>query len=184
MLKMGKETSLSTEKQAQIVTLKQFKLFCTSNREEGERLVNKTAVHNSIMNYQNDTFKNRKRSGRPRVSSYCREDRVMHKVVIRSPMSSSKKNQAKLMERGTVVSDKTIQRGLSLDFGIKSCKPARKPRLPQAMKIKCLDFAKRHASWYIEMWKKVLFRYNSGGFFSQMRQLIACRNAGEQYADF
>ena len=35
---MGKKQSLSTEERAQIVTLdnKQFKVFCTSNREENE----------------------------------------------------------------------------------------------------------------------------------------------------
>jgi len=61
------------------------------------------------------------------------------------------------MGRGTLVSTKMIQRRLSLEFGLKSCKPARKPRLTQAMKKKRLDFANRHASWDIEMWKKVRF---------------------------
>ena len=54
------------------------------------------------------------------------------------------------MERGTVVSAKMIQRRLSLDLGLKSCKPVRKPRLTQAMMKKRIDFAKRHASWYID----------------------------------
>jgi len=74
----------------------------------------------------------------------------MHNVVIRSLMASSKGIQAKLMERGTVVSAKMIQRRLSLDLGLKSCKPVRKPRLTQAMMKKRIDFAKRHASWYID----------------------------------
>jgi len=46
---------------------------------------------------------------------------------------------------------------LSLDFGLKSCKPARKPSLTQAMKKKRTDFAKRHSIWDIDMWKKVHF---------------------------
>jgi len=105
--------------------------------------------------YQKEgTFEDRKSSGRPRVFS-CREDHVMRKVVICSPISSSKRIQAKLMERWTVVSAKMIQRRLSLDFGLKSCKPARKQCLTQAMRKKHLDFAKRHVSWDTEMWKKV-----------------------------
>ena len=42
-------------------------------------------------------------------------------------MSNSKKIQAKLMETCTVVSTKTVQHRLSLEFGVKSCKPAKKP---------------------------------------------------------
>jgi len=114
--------------------LKQSKLFCTSIAKKVK--VGKTVVNNAIMKYQIEgTFKDRKRSARPRVSS-CRDDRVMHKVVIRSPISSSKKIQSKLLERGTLGSTKTIQRRLFLEFGLKSCKPARKPRLTQAMKKK------------------------------------------------
>ena len=70
--------------------------------------------------------------------------RLMRKAVTHSPMSNSKKIQAKLMETATAISTKTIQRRLSLKFGFKSCKPARQSRLTQAMKKKRLDFAKRH----------------------------------------
>ena len=119
--------------------------------------VSKTDVHNAITKYQNEgIFTNRERSGRPKVTSR-REDRLMHKVVTRSPMSSSKKIQAKLIDTGTVVSTKTVQRRLSLEFGLKSCKPARKPYLTEAMKKKHLDFAERHADWNTEIWKRVLF---------------------------
>ena len=82
-------TSLSTEKWAQIVTLSNLNF---SVRQIAKKVkASKTAVHNAIMKYQNEgTFKDRKRSGLPWASS-CKGDRVMHKVVIRSPMSSSKK---------------------------------------------------------------------------------------------
>ena len=49
-------------------------------------------------------------------------------------MSSSKNIQGKLIDTGTVVSTKTIQCRLSLEFGLKLCKAARKPRLTEAMK--------------------------------------------------
>jgi len=63
----------------------------------------------------------------------------MHKVVIRSPLSYSKKIQS--MERGTVVITKTICRWI-----LASNLASRKSRLTQAMKQKRLDIAKRHAS--------------------------------------
>ena len=58
----------------------------------------------------------------------------MHQIVTRSPLSFSKKIQAKLMDTGTAVSTKTIQRRLSLEFGLKSYRPARNPRLTKTMK--------------------------------------------------
>ena len=86
---MGKKQSYSIEKRALIVTSSSVKF---SVRQIEKKLnVCKTAVHNAIMKYQNDGFfKNRKRSGRPIVTS-SREDRLMGKVVTRSPMSFSKK---------------------------------------------------------------------------------------------
>ena len=41
------------------------------------------------------------------------------------------------METCTAVSTKTIQRRLSQEFGLKSCKSAQKLRLTQAIKKKC-----------------------------------------------
>ena len=106
------------------------------------------------MKYQNEgvygVFINRKWSGQPRVTT-SRKDRLMRKAVIYSQMNNSKKIQAKLIETGTAISTKTSQRKLSLEFDPKSCKPALKLGLTQAMKKKCLDFAKRHGSWDIEM---------------------------------
>ena len=145
--------------------------------------VSKTAVHNAITKYQNEgIFTDRKRSGRPKVTS-PREDRLMHKVVTRSPMSSSEKIQAKLIDTGTAVSTKTIQRRLSLEFGLKSCKPARKPRLTEAMKKKRLDFAKRHADWNTEMWKRVLFSDESSVSQFSVRKYRVWRPAGARHEE-
>ena len=146
---MGKKTSLSSEKRAHIVTPS---ILNFSVREIARKVkVSKTAGHNAITKYQNEgIFTDRKRSGRPKVTSR-REARLMHKVVTRSPTSSSKKIQAKLIDTGTVVSTKSIQCKLSLELGLKLCKPARKPCLTEAIKKRRLDFAKRHANWNTEI---------------------------------
>ena len=58
--------------------------------------VGKTAVHNAIMKYQiKGTFKDRKRSGSPRVTSSSK-DRLMSEMVALSPMGSYKNIQDKL----------------------------------------------------------------------------------------
>ena len=156
---MGKKAALSSEKRAQIVGLSTMKL---SEREISRQMkVSKTAVHNAIKKFRKEnTFKDSKRSGRPRISS-SRDDRFIRKVVSQSPMNSAKKIQAGMAERGINMSEKTIRRRLSVDFGLKSYRPAQKPRLTEAMKKKRLEFAKRHLDWDTKMWKNVLFSNES-----------------------
>ena len=123
--------------------------------------VSKTSVHNAVMKNQNEgIFKDRKWSDRPRISS-SRKAVLCVRWLFTIPWVPPKKIQAKLMEIGTVDSAQTIQHRFSLEFGLKSCKPARKPRLTQAMKKYRLDFAKRHANWDTEMWKKKHFLHTS-----------------------
>ena len=78
-------------------------------------------------------------------------------------MSSADKIRSALLAKATEISRRTSNRRLVDDFGLKAHKPARKPRLPQAMKNKLLAFAKKHATWTKHQWSKVLFfgRINS-----------------------
>ena len=62
-----------------------------------------------------------------------------------------------MAERGIKISEKTIRRRLSMDLPLKLYKPTQKPRLTEAMKKKCLEFAKKHLDWDAEMRKNVLF---------------------------
>ena len=68
----------------------------------------------------------------------------MQRIVVRSPLSSINKVLAVLLERGVTAGRMTVSRRLSREFGLKSYKPARKPRLAPAMKAKRLAFAKKH----------------------------------------
>ena len=51
-----------------------------------------------------------------------------------SPVSSAKKIPAGMEERGIKISEKTIRRRLSMDFGLKSFRPTQKPCLTETMK--------------------------------------------------
>ena len=64
---------------------------------------------------------------------------------------------ANLLRKGTDVSISTASRRLSREFGLKSCKPAKKPKLTPMMKKKRLAFAKKHLYWTADYWGKVLF---------------------------
>ena len=117
----------------------------------------KTAVHQAIAMYQqDDSYTDKKRTGRPRVTT-AREDNVMRRIVVRSPTSSMKKIRAELLRRGRRISHMTVSRRLSKEFNLKSYKPAKKPRLTAAMKAKRLQFANNHQHWTAEQWGKVLF---------------------------
>ena len=115
---MGKKAALSSEKRAHIVSLSTVKF---SERKISRQMqVSKTAVHNAIEKFRKQkTFKDSKRSGRPRISS-SRDDRFIRKVVSQSPMSSARKKQAEMAERGIHMSEKTIRNRLSVNFGLKS----------------------------------------------------------------
>ena len=96
------------------------------------------------------------KNGRQRKTT-ARDDTTMRRIVARSPTSSSKKLRAHLLKQGTDVSISTVSRRLSEEFGLKSCKSAKKPKLTPIMKKKRLEFARKHLRWTADDWGKVLF---------------------------
>ena len=74
----------------------------------------------------------------------------MKLAVARFPTRSCKKIRSDLFLEGTNVSISTISRRLSKDFGLKSYKPAKKPRLTSQMKKKRLEFAKKLFDWSVQ----------------------------------
>lgn len=154
-LEMGKKPSLSEAQRAQIVLLHDEGY---SQRQISIRMsCSKTAVHNAIRKYeQNGHYSDMKRSGRPRASTN-RDDNMMKLIVARSPTSSCKKVQSRLLQKGCELSLNTISRRLSKEFHLKSYKPAKKPKLTPAMKMKRLSFARSHQDWTVAKWNTVLF---------------------------
>ena len=133
---MGKKNSLSEVQRAQIVALHGESL---SERQISAQMgCSKTAVHQAIAKYQQDDFYiDKKRTGRPRVTT-AREDNVIRRIVVRPPTSSMKKIRAELLRRGRRISHMTVSRRFSKEFDMKSYKPAKKLRLTAAMKAKRL----------------------------------------------
>ena len=136
---MGKKKSLSKVQRAQIVALRGQNL---SERQISAQMgCSKTAVHQAIAKYQQDgSYTDKKKPGRPRVTT-AREDNMMMRIVVRSLTSSMKKIRAELLRRGYQISHMTVSRRLSKEFNLKSYKPAKKPRLTAAMTAKRLQLA-------------------------------------------
>ena len=86
-------------------------------------------MHNALINFKDFGTYSDKQSGRPRKPT-PRDDHLMKRITVRSPMSSSKKIRSALLARGTDVSARTVCRRLVSDFGLKLCKPAKNAALP------------------------------------------------------
>ena len=178
---MAKNSPLSEVLRAQIVAL----------HKEGysERLISqkikcsKNAVHNAIVKFRiTGTYSTAKKSGRPRKTT-PRDDLMIRRTAVRSPMSSASKIRSALLAKGTNISRRTVSRRLVDDFGLKAHKPARKPRLTQAMKVKRLAFAKKHVQWTIQQWHQVLFTDESSVQQFTTRNRYVRRPSGKRFDD-
>ena len=98
------------------------------------------------------TYSDAKRSGRPQKTTPM-DVYVIRSTAVRSPMSSASKIRSVPLAKGMDVSRRTVSRRLVDDFGLKTRKPVKKPRLSPAMKVKRSGFAKKHAKWTIQQWQ-------------------------------
>ena len=152
---------------AQIVTLHQHGL---SPRQISKDLgISRTSVQRAIKKFLLEgIYENRKKSGRPRKTSQ-RDHHTMKRIVARSPTSSCKKIRSNLLENGVDISLSTVSRRLSKEFGLKSRKPAKKPKLTPRMMKKRFEFARNHIHWTVDDWGKVLFSDES-----TFQQFVVC----------
>ena len=72
-------------------------------------------------------------------------------------MSSASKIWSELLAKGADISRRTVNRRLVDEFGLKAHRPARKPKLIQAMKDKRWTFVQKHTKWTVQQWQQVLF---------------------------
>ena len=129
-----------------------------TERQIAEQLgCSKIAMYQAIVKLKElGTNTDAKLSGRPRKAS-PRTDILIKRKVINSPTCSAEKIRADLNETGISISRQTIIRRLVEEFGLKSRKPARKPRATLKMKKKHLQLALQHKDWTCAQWSKVLF---------------------------
>ena len=84
----------------------------------------KSAAHNAVVKFQNTgSYFTGKKSGRPRKTT-PRDDPVIRRIAVHSPMSSADKIQSALLAKATEISRRTVSRRLVDDLGLKAHKPA------------------------------------------------------------
>ena len=130
---MGKNKCLSPTKRAQIVAHSQHGM---SQRAIAQLMqCSKTAVQHAISQFSHrGSFEDRRRSGRPRVTS-IRQDRIIRRNVVSNPLVSTRLVQQHVDDHGSRVSIRTIRNRLR-EVGLRAYRLARKPLTTSAMKEK------------------------------------------------
>ena len=137
--KNGQKTSLNQVQRIQIVTL--FRDGYSERKISTKCNVSKTAVHTAIVNWRlKRSYSNSKRSGNPKKTT-VRDDHLLRRMVVQPPTSFIKKVQSALLAKGVKVSDMTVSRRFTYDFGLKLRNTAKKPLSTKSMKSKRLAFA-------------------------------------------
>ena len=84
-------------------------------------------------------------SGRPRITSR-RDDIAIGRCAKINPTYSSLQVKASADVRASA---RTVRRRLLSEFGLRSCRPARKPLLNQQQRMKRIKFCKKYLKWTV-----------------------------------
>lgn len=157
--RMGKGCDLSPRKKSEIKTLLQHTSH--SQRKIAEIAgVSKSAVNKIKINLDENqpiSSKRKGNSGRKRITT-PRSDRKIRDICLQNRKKSAALLTQIVQEAGISVSKRTVQRRLA-EEGLTGHRPAKKPRLTDAMKKKRLAWARQHRQMTIDDWKKVYLHY-------------------------
>ena len=132
---------------------------------------------------QTGNVQERRRSGRPRVTSR-REDRYVLNIALRDRFVTAPRVRG-LLQAATNnnVSVRTIRNRLR-EGGVCSRRPAVRPRLTQAHRARRFGWARTHSRWTYAQWSNVIFtdesRFNLSTNDGRIR---VWRRQGERYTD-
>ena len=153
--RMGKASDLTPRKCAEIKALLNSKNF--SNREVSRRLFVSEAsvrwIKKKLELGQELIPQRKKRCGRKPMFSQ-RAERCLKKICLENRFATTKEIKSKLESHSIQASERTVRRKL-LDLKFKACRPARKPKLTDAMKKKRLQWAKAYQHKDVNFWKSV-----------------------------
>ena len=83
-----------------------------------------------------------------------RSERCLKKICLEDRFATTKDIKSKLESRDIHASERTVRRRLS-DLQFKAYRPARKPKLTAAMKVKHLNWARDLKDKNLDFWKSV-----------------------------
>lgn len=110
-------------------------------------------IKRKLDNNQSLKLNKRKNCGRNRITT-PRTERKIRDIVIENRRKSKKVLKEIINNEGITISLATLRRRMA-EQGFKACRPAKKPRLTQAMKDKRLQWAKNHRHFTTDDWERV-----------------------------
>lgn len=122
------------------------------------RKIGRTTVHKQIARKEQfGTFDSLPRSGRPRCTDSM-TDRLIKREAVKNPFATAK-SIANALHNDSFRTPgvHTVRRILSHKYGMKSHRPAKKPKLTSNQKAKRLRFCRAVESWTVDDWSRVLF---------------------------
>lgn len=174
---MGPKPTISLEKRAQMVVLKEDGY---SLREIGERLgCNYSSVSYVLKKYhEQGSVVTLPRSGRPRKTDN-RDDLMIKKVCAISPFYSSHQIKEELPQLN--VSSRTIRRRLHDKFNLRARRPACKPLISKKNLNDRIKFCRKYRNWTKDDWSKVMFSDESSFSLLNSFNLYVRRPSGQRF---
>lgn len=122
-----------------------------------ELKISRTAVRYNVEKFKKtQKYEDRPRSGRKKLTTN-REDRILERMSVRNRRKSSKELAAQLNEDlEHPISARTVRQRL-LSFGLRGCKARKKPWLSDRNQKRRYEWAKKHANWTVDDWKKIVW---------------------------
>lgn len=155
---MGKLKDISPKKKGQIQALLLETTY--SHRKIAKTLkVSRSTVDRLALivnrGEQNPTFSPKRvgKCGRTRITT-PRTDRIIQKKLLTNRRLPMEQVKHQLAQENIEISSRTLRRRAS-EFGLKSCRPRRKPKLTPEMTEKRLKWAKKYSTFTADDWKSV-----------------------------
>ena len=151
---MGRRKSIPPTVRAQAAILAETGM---SQRRIALKLgISVCSVNLAIQKSRTGSFNDSPRIGRPKALT-TRDERILKRMVIKKPSMSLPEIKRELHLAGIKASASTLSRRLGQDLGLKSYRPAKKPKLTARMAKARLEFAKRYRHYSVEDWERVMW---------------------------
>lgn len=153
---MGKKKDISAVKKQEILTLLSHSSKTIRDIANLAKVSIGTVhkIKTNMNNNANYTDNRKGRCGRKRLTT-PREERKIEKICVNNRRISLAALKSEVNNAGITISPRTLQRRLK-EKGFSCRRPARKPRLTEAMRKKRFEWAKKFEKWTEEDWEKAL----------------------------